>query len=157
MADVTASGSQDLLSIQITGLAKLSQVLTTVGEALDADDLVTEAGAIMLARIRARFLDQVDPDGNKWVPSKASLRRKKSGRDGGTLFDTGALWNSIQLAKGGFGEIFIGTDIPYARKHQEGLEGNEERVFLGFGSDDETIITTLLKKRIEQALLGAGA
>jgi hypothetical protein len=53
-----------------------------------AEDTLDEVGAMLINRIRTRFLSEQDPDGNPWVPSRAAIRRRQRGGTG-TLFDTG--------------------------------------------------------------------
>jgi len=147
----------DILEVDILGLDQLANLLSNIEESLDEDSIVDEAGAILLNRIRTRFLDETDPDGRKWVRSQAAIEGKGRGRRGrsfGTLFDTGALFHSIQLFKRGTGVRAIGTDIPYAPIHQNGLGGHVKRVFLGFSEDDVSIVQRLIINRVERAVNG---
>lgn len=112
-------------------------------------DIVNEVGALLLNRIRTRFLAETDPDGQKWVESKAARRRKASGGGGGTLFDTGALFNSIQFSRFAGDSAKIVTDVPYAIEHQEGI-GQVQRVFMGFSTEDVTFSAAFISKRIEE-------
>ncbi len=116
--------------------------------------LATAVGAALLNRMKTRFLDEKDPDGAKWIPSTFGERRKAQGKGGGTLFDTGALFHSIQLGRAAGGEVNIGTDVPYAKKHQEGLDGEVQRVFLGFGGDDVKFAEDIIARRIEEIIRG---
>ncbi len=139
----------NLLQVDTTGFKKIHSMTDAVVESLDEDKLADEAGAILLSRLRTRFLDRVDPDGKKWAVSQASLNRKKSGRDGGTLFDTGALFHSIQLFKRGTGVRAIATDVPYAKFAQN---GPPQRIYMGFGEEDKKVVNLLVKDRIAKAL-----
>jgi len=147
----------DLLQVDILGIGDLINTFSRVEQSLIEEDVVDEAGAILLNRIRTRFLDETDPDGRKWVRSPAAIAGKGKGRKGksfATLFDTGVLFHSIQLFKRGNDVRAIGTDVKYAPVHQKGLNGNVKRVFLGFNDEDETIIQQLLINRIEKAKNG---
>ena len=123
----------------------LQKVLKRVEDAFDTTSLLDEATALLLNRIRTRFLEEKDPEGNPWVPSKSGLRRRAAGGSG-TLFDTGRLFRSIQLAGSGPGERSIVTDVDYGPKHQLGL-GVQKRVFLGFSEEDARVVERLLEVR----------
>ena len=143
--------AQELISIGVSGVDSFKKFAKELSSILDNDRVADEAGAILLDRIRKRFLDETDPDGRKWPKSKAAQRRKRQGKGGGTLYDTGTLWRSIQLFSRGTGIRAIGTDVPYAKKHQYGLDGMEKRVFLGFSDDDVDLVEALIQKRIADA------
>jgi phage gpG-like protein len=89
-----------------------------------------KSAAAILNKLRASFLAETDPEGTAWVPSKAGARRRAKGGTG-TLFDTGRLFRSIQLHKTDRGVREIGTDVSYGVKHQQGVDGQVKRVFLG--------------------------
>ncbi|QIN95173.1 tail protein [Stenotrophomonas phage vB_SmaS_DLP_3] len=137
------------LTLDDTGL---DQVLALITEATDATVLVDEAAAILLSRIRRRYLDQVDPDGIKWIPSYASKLRAKTGRGGGTLYDTGRLFNSIQLYADTDHSRLIGTDVPYGKIHNDGLGNAVKRRFLGANEEDNQLMYKLVVSRIKKAL-----
>lgn len=164
--------AEEILEVDVSGFRELVRGI----EALEKDvlsktgrnKLVREVGAILLARIRRRFLAEQDPDGNKWPVSKAAAIRRAGGktyryvggtRKGytgtGTLFETGALWNSIQLGRAVDGEVNIGTDIPYAGFLQRGTRQLPARVFLGFSEKDERDTTDYIQRAIEEALAKA--
>jgi len=111
-------------------------------------------GANLLNRQRQRFLKAVDPDGKPWPVSFAALRRTASGRDGKTLFDTGTLFNSIQFGILGPDLSEIGTNVPYATKHQLGEDGNPVRQFLGFTQEDANSAAIIAAKIIDDQLEG---
>lgn len=142
-----------MLKVTVVGQAGLELTLKKLVGAADVNQILDEASAILLSRIRRHFLEEVDPDGNSWTVSKAALKRANSGRGGGTLFDTGRLFHSIQLAGGDANSRYIGTDVPYGIYHQLGSGiGNIARVFLGFGDEDAAVATQLVIKRFENAL-----
>lgn len=139
-----------LAPIVITGVEETKAKLQALLGAIDVEGILDEVTAALLARTRARFLQQVDPDGVPWVPSIASLRRARTGRGGGTLFDTGRLFHSIQAFLIDENTRSIGTDVPYAPKHQFGLEGMVARRFLGFSAEDVTIAKKITQNRIDK-------
>lgn len=140
-----------MLRVEVRGFADLTATLKAVETALDATYILDEAGAVLLQRIRSRFLAQVDPDGSPWPVSRAAMRRASSGRGGGTLYDTGRLFHSIQLHKTGQDSRSIATDVPYAPDHNLGRNGQETRVFLGFGEEDLNVVNRIVIRRITEA------
>ena len=140
-----------MLTVGISGTDTLSEKLAIVQEALDIDKVADQGAALLLHRIRERFLKQVGPDKIPWVPSFAALRRARTGRGGGTLFNTGRMFHSIQVFTMGPGSRDIGTDVPYAPKHNFGI-GQIRRQFLGFNDDDVTAVTDAIIFKVQQAL-----
>lgn len=128
-----------------------------LAEAMDTRKILDEGAAVIYNRMRSRFLMEEDPLGNKWPPSRAALRRAASGRGGGTLFDTGKLFRSIQLYAGDDTTRAIGTDVTspsgfsYAEKHQFGI-GFPQRQFLGFGQDDLETMQNVIIRRIAEGI-----
>jgi len=140
-----------MLRVEVRGFADLTATLKAAEAALDVTNLLDEAGAVLLQRIRSRFLAQVDPDGVPWPVSRAAMRRASSGRGGGTLYDTGRLFHSIQLHKTGQDSRSIATDVPYAPEHNLGQKGQVTRVFLGFGEEDRDVVNRIVIRRITEA------
>lgn len=122
--------------------------LKKLNKKLDPDPIADDAAAIILSRIRKRFLQEKDPDGKKWVRSFAAIAREKSGRGGGTLYDTGDLFRSIQAVKRGRGVRAIQTDKHYAIIHHKGLFGQEQRRFLDTNEEDVQFITDFIISRL---------
>lgn len=143
------------VNVQST-LDKLVINFTEIKDNLGVEDILDEAAALLLNRIRQRFLEEKDPDGNPWIPSQAAIERRKEGGTG-TLFDTGNLWRSIQLGDKRPLERIIGTfsdkDVSYGKYHQFGVPGRLPiRRFLGFGKSDEDLVNELLQQRLERLL-----
>lgn len=139
------------LSISLSGIDELVNKLAGGAIEEGVREAVTESTALLLNRTRKRFLDQVAPDGTTWEPSYAAFLRSFNGRGGGTLYDTGTLFQSIQLYSVSPTEGAIGTDVPYAKYHQFGI-GQERREFLGFSAEDEDLALKVLFKKISEAL-----
>lgn len=141
-----------MITIEVRGQQALENRLRILARALDPVPILDQSAAILLARIRKRFLEETDPDGIKWQPSKAAQRRAATNRGGGTLFDTGKLFRSIQLyAPTEPNSRTIGSDVEYGVYHQIGL-GQIRRSFLGFNDEDADIVTRFLIQRINRAL-----
>lgn len=136
-----------MIEISISGLKEVREKVERLTRALDVTEILDESETILLNRIRTRFLAETDPDGNKWVPSKRALRT-----GGKTLFLTGRLFHSLQAYAKGLDTRAIGTDIPYAPKHQYGLDGLPVRAFLGFNDDDLSVVEKRVMQRVEEAL-----
>lgn len=134
------------VKIDIQQLATLAK-LQAFTEATSNDFILDEAGSFLLNRIRTRFLQERDPNNQPWIPSEAAIRRRKKGGTG-TLFDTGDLYRSIQLAIINDRQRAIGTDVPYGHHHQFGTGKFPQRQFLGFNDDDADVLGKLLMKRI---------
>lgn len=139
-------------SITVGGLSDVYSRLDKLDARTNSQDLLDTSGAFMLHRIRERFLKQESPDGSTWPESNAAKQRKKTGRDGGTLFDSGNLFHSISLGRSGVNGRSIFTTIDYAEKHNNGLGGQERREFLGFNEEDERGVVNIIEDRVRSAL-----
>jgi phage gpG-like protein len=150
-----------LLTVTVAGQTGLEKSIAALTEALDTVKILDEGAAVIYNRMRTRFLMEMDPSGVKWPPSQAAIRRAKSGRGGGTLFDTGRLFRSIQLFADSRTTRSIGTNVtspqgfPYAHKHQFGI-GFPQRQFLGFAPEDLGAMQKVIIRRIQQALKQSG-
>jgi phage gpG-like protein len=138
--------------IQSMSIAEFASQLAGTGMEDAVKEAVTESTSLLLARIRRRFLETKSPDGNFWEPSYAAFYRSMMGIDGDTLFDTGNLFHSIQAYAVDPYTGAIGTDVPYARVHNEGLGKMPQREFLGFSSADESLAIRVFLAKIEEAL-----
>lgn len=146
-----------LLTVTVQGQPGLLKSIQGMTDALDPVKILDEGAAVIYNRMRSRFLIETDPLGHKWPPSQAALRRARSGRGGGTLFDTGRLFRSIQLYADSPTSRAIGTNVtspqgyPYAEKHQFGI-GFPQRQFLGFGPEDLDMMTKVIVNRLARGL-----
>lgn len=78
---------------------------------------------------KRRFIDQnwLDTYTKPWKPRKEDRNRKRNlRRYRGILTKTGRLRRSIRKIKVTPDYIIIGTDVPYARAHNEGFRGTVE-------------------------------
>lgn len=144
-------GDNPLIKIDLNILSEdFSLRLQQLLKVLQPEKMLDEAGALLLNRMRRRFLAETDPFGNKWIPSQSSIRRRKRGGTG-TLFATGRLFHSIQLAGTGPNQRFIGSDVMYGKHHQYGTPKLPVRMFLGFNDADATAVEALLRRRLQAA------
>lgn len=146
------------MTLQVTFIGSLSEFVDkTLGALLSpelTDGILDEGQALLLNRIRTRFLDTESTDGSLWPVSLAAQQRQVSGRDGKTLFDTGTLYHSIQaFLDDSPTSRAIGTDVPYGMYHQYGTKLLPVREFLGFSQDDILLVEKLSMRRVEQALM----
>ena len=152
----------DELTVDLQGITELIggiEALRTATSGEGLNKLATQTGAILLNRIRTRFLAETDPDGKRWVPSRGALKRRAGGyttRNGkrytstGTLFESGALFQSLQLGRATRGAVKLGTDVKYAPQHQLGQNRNPVRVFLGFSADDQDVANDFVSRKLEK-------
>lgn len=133
------------MSIKVTrtgnGLFNLTKEL---GRIKNFSSMLKEIGQSLEASTKLRFNTSTDPEGQRWEPSKRVLRQGR----GRTLVETGRLQKSISYASDQ-NEVNIGTDVEYAEKHQEGLDGLPKREFLGISQKDEQEIERIVQKHIE--------
>lgn len=136
-----------MITVTVTGITELRKKLKALQTALDVQDILDESEAILLNRIRTRFLAEQDPDGLSWKRSQAAIKENRA-----TLFKTGTLFHSIQAFKIGRNGRGIGTDVPYAKYHQFGTPTLPIRAFLGMSAEDLSIIELRVVQRITEAL-----
>lgn len=98
----------------------------------------------MLRETRRRYRQMVSPDGVQWPKTKHPGKRHVR-----TLYATGTLFRSIVPFTVDELTVGIGTNIPYAKRHQEGGKNMPQRKFLGFADADVTAMQDLAVKAIE--------
>lgn len=130
----------------------------------DMTEVYKRIANLELSETKKRFVKEIDPDGQKW-PEPFTLRRDGSGtmmnqytnpwayvvasnyhaappgyrfwrRPDKILRDTGTLFNSFGILYGKNYAI-VGTNLRYARKHQEG-DGVKERRMIGINKKTES-------------------
>jgi phage gpG-like protein len=149
-----------LLDAELLNFSELLKAFAGIDLEEVSEAAVTEGSAVLLDRLRKRFLRQVSPDEVPWEPSFAAFRRSfgigRNGRKvragGGTLFDTGTLFNSIQLYSVSPLEMSIATDVFYAPYHNEGTKTLPKREFMGFSEEDADTSVRVFFDVIDRAL-----
>lgn len=112
-------------------LARLDALVSFSGRAMFED-----LGEEVMNQTRARFRQQVDPDGEAWAPS---ARAEAEG--GKTLIDTARLMRSITYAAD-VDHVRVGTNVTYGAAHQSpsddgtGKLKRPKRSFLGINDAD---------------------
>ena len=76
--------------------------------------ILEDIGDVLRKTTVSRFYSQTSPTGRRWKPSKAAKRKRRP-----TLVRTGDLRDSFRVVMSG-GKVEVGTDIWYARIHQQG-------------------------------------
>lgn len=114
----------------------------------------------MLKRTKARFLQEVDPDGRPWAPLDP-ITRKRKGIMGPhqILVDSGHMYKDIQVVRGatarGPGTVTVNTgsgfrigvpNTKYAAVHQFGSEHVPARPFLGINKSDVRSLVEMIKR-----------
>lgn len=148
------------ITADIDGADDLKIDLKKLAPIVDIEDTLDQAGAVLINRIRARFLAERDPNGQKWEPSLAGALRKARGGPG-TLFDTGTLFHSIHVYDRGTQARTITVD-PAARNKKTGdrvadyakklQNQSPRRIFLGFSTDDADIVEKIFLERLDDSL-----
>ena len=80
----------------------------------DPAPILEEVGDVLRKSTVSRFYSQTSPTGRRWKPSKVAKRKRRL-----TLVRTGDLRDSFEVVASA-GKVGIGTDIYYARIHQQG-------------------------------------
>ena len=81
-------------------------------------------------------------------PAKPWQKRQSGNASRNLLVDTGTLRNSITTVRSG-DSIRVQSDVKYAARHNEGLDGMPERRFIGRSA----VLTRKLKNEIQKELL----
>jgi len=160
------------LSITIDA-SQIEDLFKAVETVLSTENVLDTASSIILRRTRARFLQEMDPEGKPWPPSQAGIdrrRRLKPSKSGkirggtGTLFETGTLWRSIQLAPSQgdlFGDVgsraimagaFTKRGVEYGQFHQFGTKTLPKREFLGISDSDIELFEHRILQQVAEVL-----
>lgn len=132
------------MSVKITRSGNgLEKILADIKRIRRFGPFLKEIGKSLEASTKLRFNEGEDPQGQDWKPSQRVI---KQGR-GRTLVETGRLQKSISYVSDE-SEVNIGTDVPYAEIHQEGLDGIPKREFLGISDKDQQEIERIVEKHI---------
>lgn len=112
--------------------AILKQYTSQSGKLNDLTKPMRTIGAVLKSNIQRSFRFSKDPYGNTWEQLQPYWKYsggKKKLRDGQPLRDTGRLMNSITY-RANKNSAIVGTNVEYARTHQEGLNGVTAREFM---------------------------
>lgn len=154
----------------------LDRVVDRAGKRLAAQrrNLLNAVGETLVDGTLERFEKEVDPEGKKWEPSgrawerglarkarkatdkrKAVKGRRETGHFGKTLQDTGRLRSSIDYAVTQDG-VLVGSNVEYARIHQEGGKAGRgrkttipARPYLGISKEDREEVEAVIAEYMQ--------
>lgn len=129
-------------------------------------------GTELVASTHMRFVTQTDPEGNAWQALNTAYAATK--RNTRILTESGRLRDSIN-AQAGQDEVRVGTNVIYARVHQEGATIRPKdasalvffiggdlikaksvtlpaRLYLGISAEDETSVAEIVFSFVERYL-----
>ena len=119
-------------------------------------DLAKELPIILGNEAKNFFVDAIIKDGGftdtTLIPYKPRKRgsRRNAGRR--ILIDSGRLYRSIQVKRRSMRSVTIGTDVPYASYHNEGIEGRlPKRQFIGNSKTLESKLEKEIVKELDKA------
>jgi phage gpG-like protein len=144
-----------MLTVDYSGFSGIFSTLEQLQSTPLATEVADAASAAFYRRLKWRFLQKLDSSGTKWPVSEAALIRAAKGIGGGTLYDTGNLYKSIQLYSISPTERSIGTDVEYAGWMNDGTRHpfNPPREFMGVGEDDITLVRAVVTKVLQNLTL----
>lgn len=138
-------------------IKKVTLLFGDINDALDPEEILDDAAALMLSRTIRRFRNQETPEGVKWRKSEAAKIRQAGGytwsngkrvTGGYTLYATGRLFESFDIVDQNVeGQRRIVNTAPYSAY----LNGGEWQ-FMGASEQDIQLMVNLVYDRIEKAL-----
>lgn len=140
------------LKVSARGFVNARRVLDNLSS-LNTRNLLDNIGEIVEGQVRNRILhERESPEGEAWAPwSEKYKKTRGSGHE--LLQDEGDLRDSITHNVLG-GELEIGSNLVYARKHQKGSEDGTTpaRPYLGLSRENEDDIEEAVGDWIEKVL-----
>ncbi len=132
-------------------LQKMFAALVHAGA--DIEPVFADIGEHLLESTRARFDEQVDPEGNAWEPLKPATSARKKKNSGRILIDSGMLMGEMSY-EADAGGLMFGSNKIYAATHQFGRPeaGVPARPFLGLSKTDIIAIERLLHEHLSDAI-----
>lgn len=124
-------------------LTPISERLTNLSKQMsDLKPVMSAIGGILESSTRLRISNQKkDADGQKWAALSESTLRSK--RRGSLLVNRGMLMRSITHSAS-TRSVIVGSNMAYARFHQEGTKNMPARPFLGLSKHDYEDVADLL-------------
>lgn len=123
---------------QIT-LRKLVRAFTTKTK----PKILRVAGELIVNESLQNFKNE-SYEGKKWKKREGEEEQDRKKRRA-LLVKSGRLRRSVRVVKIEGKRVIVGSDVPYAQRHNEGLKNMPQRKFLGFSER--------LKKKIRQTIL----
>ena len=146
--------SGSALSIEVRGIDAITNRVESLTKLFDTQVILDQSAALLFNRVRTRFMQALDADGNSWAPltPKYAAKKQRKYGGGGLLYASGSLFHSLQVSAVGDDSRAIGTDVPYAKFHQFGTVKMPKRQFLAFNDDDASEVQDYLVRKVQDAL-----
>lgn len=146
--------------VTITGWREVQNVVNNLRRAgAETSEIMRAISERMQAMQLDHFEDEKDSSGKKWAPLRPMTLLRRTGSGGEKILqDHGRLIGSI-ASKSSKTFAAAGTNVKYAKKHQEGDEdGNvPQREFIYLTSKEkETLVKMLTDETIRKALTSRG-
>jgi phage virion morphogenesis protein len=114
--------------------------------------LLAEIGRILQDSTKERIKStKTDPNGAQWAPWAMSTllgRTRRGSASTGLLYESGALFNSIETELSP-NSVIVGSNSPYGKYLQNGTPHMPARAFVGISTQDRGRIDVVLKKYIQ--------
>lgn len=142
------------LNFDLRSLNAVAKNLEQVGE-LDQDRMLDVVGAEVETQTRRRLSEEkTAPDGSPWPELSEPYRTKKSEKSSGDLMVAGELLLQSIGHEAESGAVAIGSNLIYARRHDQGDDGGPipQRQYLGLSSENEADLNAITSDFIEHHL-----
>ena len=103
-----------LVTVEPRMAAVIKRLKALQGRIEDPGPILKEVGDVLRKTTVSRFYAQTSPTGRRWKRSKAAKKKRRL-----TLVSTGDLRDSFRVVLSA-GKVEVGTDLYYARIHQQG-------------------------------------
>jgi len=137
-----------------SGIAELTAVLDRLNDLTPVNAAIAE---LVASDVRARIkTHKTAPDGTPWepwAPMTFNLRHAAGTAHHGLLYDSGALFHSIQETVDGSFGFDVGTDVWYAPNLQDGKYNQPARPFLGWTLAERAVVDVAYGRYIELGIL----
>jgi phage virion morphogenesis protein len=141
------------LHIDIDAKPLQAQLEALAERAGSLEPVFSDFGEYLLNRHRARFAQQVSPDGEAWAPLSPRYKARKPKNKNKLLVLEGHLRGLLRYQTGPAGLEF-GTSLVYGAVHQFGHEEIPARPYLGLDAADEAELGTLIQEHLAEAATG---
>ena len=102
------------VTVEARAATMLKKLKAVQGQIENPAPILEAVGDVLRKSTVSRFYAQISPTGRRWKPSKAAKKKRRL-----TLVRTGDLRDSFRVVLSR-GKVEVGTDIYYARIHQQG-------------------------------------
>lgn len=139
-----SNSAQDFAKIWKNKMIRVKRVLRR---------LPREIGNEALKYFMAGYKKEQTPEGKPWKPRQANGSGSRRTRRG-LLVKSGRLRKSIRLTKITSERVTIGTNVPYAKYHNQGTDKLPQRKFIGKSAALQRRLERMVKIKILWALRG---